>query len=318
MNVSFNDLLNQFNLQRTNALAESSKKTYRNGREEYELYCSLLNPPQVPWPATVELIGTFLQWKLNNGCTFSYLKILLSSIANFNRTNNLPNFCYSYQLKEFMFASSRMLLAGKYPYASDAMKLEAFENLFLVLDLDNPLDARDGSILSIQFHAMLRISEVLSIKIEDIKRYTDKIIISITKTKTDQTGIGRDITIWFSKKPSNVMKWLDAWTLHLATQRIFEGYLFRSMAKNGVIKLTLPCISSSTVSRRLKNIITDAGLDASFFSSHSLRKGGAQTAALNGATIGTIQRTGGWKSSVFLKYIAVDDQQAAEDLKGKF
>ena len=52
-------------------------------------------------------------------------------------------------------------------------------------------DVRDICVFTIQFECMLRISEVVRLKIEDIEMNDQLVKISIRKTKVDRQGYGR-------------------------------------------------------------------------------------------------------------------------------
>lgn len=95
-----------------------------------------------------------------------------------------------------------------------------------------------------------------------------------------------------------------------------SGPVFVSANIHGI---PLECrLTANAISKQYKKMFKNAGLDCSAFSSHSLRKGGARHASLSGATASTIQLTGGWKSTCFLKYTSVDAETAFADLDSVF
>ena len=51
-------------------------------------------------------------------------------------------------------------------------------------------------------------------------------------------------------------------------------------------------------------------IDSSAYSSHSLRKGGANAAAKSGIQDNIIQRHGRWKSTIFMEYTKMERKEA--------
>ena len=62
-------------------------------------------------------------------------------------------------------------------------------------------------------------------------------------------------------------------------------------------------ISKPVVDRYIKSLVSGHGLDASMYSTHSLRSGAATSAASVGCTEYEIQAIGGWRSQAYTGYI---------------
>ena len=69
------------------------------------------------------------------------------------------------------------------------------------------------------------------------------------------------------------------------------------------------CISYSTFTSRLKQLLRKAGLDADLFSGHSFRRGGATFLHDNGGTALMVQACGDWSSQCFTKYLYLTEAQ---------
>ena len=163
--------------------------------------------------------------------------------------------------------------------------------------------------MTLQFRLMLRISEVLNLNFDDIEIADDLYKFHIRRSKNDQSGIGRDLYVRYKDNELNPIKFLKLYIESIPC----SGAIFKSFdIHHKVIENSR--ISDTAIRKRYKKHFVRAGLDASLFSTHSLRKGGARYASLNGANISTIQFTGGWRSSCFLRYTSVDTETAFNDL----
>ena len=120
-------------------------------------------------------------------------------------------------------------------------------------------------------------------------------------------GIGRSIIVYKNDKKHSSYNWLI-----LDLQMRMKSFNTKLFLSRGGQQLT-----STDVSVRLKKWIAEIKEDPGNYSTHSLRKGGAQTAAFNGAFPTAIKHQGGWKSNCFLTYTTFDEEMAGENLKNK-
>ena len=70
--------------------------------------------------------------------------------------------------------------------------------------------------------------------------------------------------------------------------------------------------------KRFKKLLEKAELQKEKIWTHSLRKGGAVRLAENHVGVDPIKYQGGWKSPVFLKYTAFDQQKTERAIEHKF
>ena len=154
---------------------------------------------------------------------------------------------------------------------------------------------------------MLKVSELVAIQIDHIQFAEDRYALFISKTKIDQTGEGRNVIVYKSPSLHSSFVWLEQYIRN--RNDLNNRSLF--------ITRTGKTISSHDVRDRVKHWIKLIEKDPVGYSTHSLRKGGGQTAAFNGAFPSSIKHQGGWRSNCFLTYTAFDEEMASKDLKGK-
>ena len=169
-----------------------------------------------------------------------------------------------------MKATKRELLGSSFPYATDAIKVEDLNEISTKIDPSKFIHLIDITMFTLQFECMLRISKGSAIQIEHITIADDHYSLYIPKTKTDQNGDGRRVIVYCSETPHSSYKWL----------RLYLNY--RQNCDNRCLFLTRTggAIKPLDVRNRLKFWISSIGKDPNNYSTHSLRKGGAQTAAL--------------------------------------
>ncbi len=160
---------------------------------------------------------------------------------------------------------------------------------------------RDRAILLIGFAGAFRRSELVALRMEDLKFTKEGIVVNLKRSKTDQIGEGRDIAIPYGSNPLTCpVRNLQDW---LTSAKIDNGPLFRAINRHG--QVAAKAISHRSVARMIKANPFLIGRSESF-SGHSLRSGFATTAALAGVPEHEIMRqTGHKKSDTIKKYIRI-------------
>lgn len=138
---------------------------------------------------------------------------------------------------------------------------------------------RDRALLLIGFAGALRRSELVDLKVNDIERTAEGIILHIGRSKTDQEGKGAIIPIPHGRKLKPVEA-LDDW---LAFARIADGPVFRPVDKIGRA-LDRP-LTPHSVALIVKGYARKLRLDAETFAGHSLRAGFVTSALEDGADV---------------------------------
>lgn len=168
----------------------------------------------------------------------------------------------------------------------------------------NVKGSRDKALILIGFCGAFRRSELVGLNIEDVEFTSQGAVIILTRSKTDQTGVGRKIGIPFGRGMICPVKSLQAWIDVLDAD---TGAIFRPVTKGGVISDKR--LSGHAVSCIIKEHIKKIGeLDPARYSGHSLRAGLATSAAMHGASSWKIRaQTGHASDSSLSRYIRDGD-----------
>lgn len=175
------------------------------------------------------------------------------------------------------------------------------EDLIRIMNVlgDRPKDMRDRALLLVGFAGGFRRSELVALNVEDIQQARQGIVVSIRRSKTDQTGLGREIGIPFARSRFCPVKSLEQW---LDEARIEHGPIFRAVDRHG--QIGCDHLSPDAVASIVKARVIEIGLDATKYSGHSLRAGLATSAAMAGVSSFDIRKQTGHASDAMLaRYI---------------
>ena len=144
---------------------------------------------------------------------------------------------------------------------------------------------RDAAIIAVASDALLRVSEIEALDVDDVN-FTEQTVL-IRRSKTDQEGAG---VVQFIGEPTvaRVSAWLENASLS-------EGALFRPVHKSG--QLRRGRLTEGSIRRIIIRRARDAGVEGRI-SGHSLRVGSAQSLATAGASLVEMQLAGRWQSPV--------------------
>lgn len=175
------------------------------------------------------------------------------------------------------------------------------EDLFLTLDAtgESVRDLRDRALLLIGFAGGFRRSELVGLTFADVERVRQGMILTLCRSKTDQTGEGRKIGIPLARGRWCPVDALEQW---LAKSGIVKGALFRPIDRHG--RIGLKPLSGEAACLIVKERVRTVGIDPSGDSGHSLRAGFATSAAQAGVPSWKIrQQTGHASDAMLARYI---------------
>ena len=141
---------------------------------------------------------------------------------------------------------------------------------------------RDTAMIRLMSDCLLRISEVVTVNVGDLKEKT----LTLRSSKTDQEGTGESLYVCDATR--NV---LDRYR---ERSGITDGAVFRHIRRGDHIQSDR--LTPHSARRIIKKRAANAGVEG-FISGHSLRVGSAVSLAQAGATVVDMQVAGRWKSS---------------------
>ena len=154
---------------------------------------------------------------------------------------------------------------------------------------DTVIGQRDAAIIAVGFAGALRRSEICELKVQDVKfiepsleMQSDRMLITIRRSKTDQEGRGQRIAIIDGQTIRPVQR-LRAW---LAISGIEDGPLFQTLKRGGYLRGNP--MHHSDIPRIVKHYAALIGLDPKAIAGHSLRAGFITSAAVHNARLDKI------------------------------
>ncbi|XP_031337283.1 uncharacterized protein LOC116166471 [Photinus pyralis] len=281
------------------SISKATMKQYTCGLKRWWLYCQKLNLDL--YDANVNTILSFLTEEFNKGASYATLNTLRSSLAFIIPTN----LALDTKIKRF-FRGVQMLRpsAPKYDYTWDPGEVLTFlENCDSANISFTLLSKKLATLLALA--TAHRVQTLSLIDIRNIHKIPDGTAIQIKipdRIKTSRKN---------GMQPLLSLPFLtDRPEICVATT--LEIYLTRTSSRRPknchklFITLKRPHteVTSQTLSRWIKQTLTQSGINTEIFSAHSTRHASTSAACRNGLNLDEIRRTAGWSknSDTFAKY----------------
>jgi len=277
------------------AYSPSTIRSYRANFEKFIEYCS--DKHNIALPANDESVANYIQHLIQLGLKSASIRIAIAAIATIHKLNGLDDPAQKPLVKIEMRRMHRLLSrASHQAYGITSSLLEK-----LIKTTNNStIGLRNRALLLVAYDTMCRRSEIVSLRIEDI-RYVKtnenmNCSIILRKSKTDQDAIGKHLHL--SQKTTIVLKkWLS---------KIKEnhGPIFRGITRSGKITNSL---SEGQINRIYKRLAREAKFDKAIINSisgHSTRVGAAQDLVQSGVSLPLLMNRGRWsKPETAIRYI---------------
>lgn len=289
------------------ATAINTRRAYQSAIRQYEAHGGLL-------PADEAAVARYLvaQAALLNPRTLS---LHLTALSHWHRYQQLPDPTQSPHIRKLLKGIQRE--HGRPKRKAKALQAEHIHQLVTPLmkakteDTVNPLKAlRDKALILLAYFGAFRRSELLAIQVEHLQFEPEGLLILVPRSKTDVQGQGIVKALPYANDKNAVcpVRAVQQW---LAATALTEGILFRAINRWG--QLQSKPLHLDSLNTILKSVAQQAHLDLNGpFSSHSLRRGFATSAARAGADFMAIKRHGGWQNDhVVRSYI--EEGQCFED-----
>lgn len=169
---------------------------------------------------------------------------------------------------------------------------------------------RDKALLMVGFAGAFRRSELVSIQVNQLRFVKQGMVIHLARSKTDSTGLGRDVAIPFaSNRKRCAVGALRSW---LKDAAITHGMVFRQVNQYG--QVLGQGLSDQSVALVVKRCVKELGLKPADYSGHSLRAGLVTSAALAGVDVWKIRQQTGHQSDAMLQRYIRDSQLFSDHL----
>lgn len=293
--VQNTDLYNLLSLLK-NARAGSTTKAYINDFRRFsdwctsKLFCALPSKPLY--------IGLFVSHLVSQGLGSSTVVQYVSAISWVHRMSGLPD-PGADTLCRFAVDSARRQLP-KNQNRKQVLSIELLTKICESLDSKSLSDARTRAFILIGFVGFLRYSEIAGLRACDVKLTNQKVAwLFIEKSKTDIYRDGAWVPVPYTGKvtcPLSALKnYLSLGDISLDS----ETSLFRCLRFDRAVGTTVLNSRPLTYTRALelfRSALAPFCADPTVYGLHSLRSGGATSAAANNVSDRLIKIHGRWRS----------------------
>jgi integrase len=188
---------------------------------------------------------------------------------------------------------------GTAPHHKSALLVDDLRRIIAPLG-ESLLDRRDRALMLLGFAAALRRSELVALRVDDIRFEEEGLVLTLRPSKTNEGGRLETVAVANGSEPTTCpVRALRAW---LAAAGLVNGPLFLGLSPQGGLR-TAP-LGDRMVAHVVKRRCKAVEIDPKDFAGHSLRRGFAAAAARAKKPDRTIKRHGRWRSTAMLdRYI---------------
>ena len=265
-----------------NSKAQNTLRAYQADFKDFSSFCARNGFKSLP--TEPKIIALYLT-HLSSFSKFSTLKRRIASIKVVHKLKGHYIDAKHPIITENIMGIKRKL--GVKQTSKKPILINDLKNIINVIDQEkNEIKKyQNKAMILIGFAGGFRRSELVSIEYEDIDFVSEGVKITVTKSKTDQTGIGLTKAIpYFENKTYcpviSLRKWIEYSNINI-------GKIFK--------------VSDKTVALTIKKYALMAGLDNSKYAGHSLRSGFATSTAEIGADERSIMAMTGHKSTQMVR-----------------
>ncbi len=250
-------------------------------------------------PAKDVHVALFLVNLIQNGSVYATIKNVFYAIKWFHNIGGLKDPCDSSLCKNLLEASKR--ISSQPTKKKQPFEIEDLQKIFDMCGgrSDSLLDLRNVCFILLSFAGFLRLSEASSLKKEHITFYETHMTVFIEKSKTDVYREGNRLYIACTGSSLCPVKMLQLYFEKgniKDHEFIFRQVTYMKSTKDYKLRSANQPLGYSTMNEQLKRLVQKIGKDPRQFSLHSLRSGGASSAANNGVKNKLFKRHGCWKS----------------------
>lgn len=291
--------------------AVSTRRKYEAAWDAFAAWCR--QHGHEPLPAHPAVVAGYLAAEATRGVSPSWVQLQLSAIGWVHRRagRQPPQKTEQGAVIHEILAGIRRE-GGRPPVRKAPADADIVRDVLVHITGDSLRDVRDRALWAFGMASCMRRSELVALRVEDLRRASEGFRVAIRRSKGDQEGKGQEIAVPEGRRIRPVQH-LEAW---LAAGGIADGYLFRRISNDGRT-VTADPMSDRAVARVVKARIAAAGLDPAVYGGHSLRAGFLTAAARAGASIFQMQAQSRHKSvqvlSAYVRSARLFEEHAGRD-----
>lgn len=272
-------------------VAANTRRAYTADLADFAAYCG--DRDLDPLPAAPTTVAAYLAWLVEDrGLKTSTARRRLAAIATAHTAAGFDS-----PTASLLVRTAWRGLTRQHGTAQTAKRAITVGELRAMVDGcgDDLAGIRDRALLLVGFGAALRRSELVALRVEDVRVEVEGLRVMVRRSKTDQHGAGEEVAIARGSGSTDPVAALAAW---LATAQVGDGAIFRRIDRHGNVGEAL---SSQSVALVVKSRAAAVGIDPEVVAGHSLRSGLATAAAAAGAEERDIQRQTRHKSTAMVR-----------------
>lgn len=272
------------------SISKSTRRAYESDWRHFFQFCRELELEELP--ATPETVCLYLSALADKQAAVSTIVRRLTSISAIHRAAGHDSPAKNDKVARVLKGVKRS--CGRPPEQAKALSWHDLSRLIAQCD-SLMIGLRDAAILALGWSSALRRSELVALNIGDLDIVEEGVVITVTRSKTDQEGQGYRIGIPRAKSGLCPVETVRRWIQRQASDDQLPGDtpLFCKLGIFGRGKWwSAPSgrLSARMVSEIVKRYAKFAGLNPELYSAHSLRRGLATEAGARGVPERVISR----------------------------
>ena len=273
--------------------AINTQRAYKSDLKQFKKWCA--ENGQSEFPATAPTLAAYVS-HLADTHKWASINRKLAAISKLHELNNLDLPTKDKAFRAVMEGIKRT--NGVRQKQAPAFKMKELKTILQGIHTTTNAGLRDKCLLLVGFAGAYRRSELVSLNIEDVQYNDDGVIISLSKSKTNQYGEAEEKAFFYSPEADfcpirNLKQWIGR--LEKST-----GPLFVRVRKGD--KITEERLNDMTVYETVKKYMGER------YSAHSLRASFITIAKINGADDSEIMRQSKHKTSLMIqRYTRIED-----------
>jgi integrase len=189
------------------------------------------------------------------------------------------------------------------------LRWHAIRDILQRLELAKDQHLELAAVITLGHNGLLRSGEIAQLHVSDVlfNGARDRFYLKLSRSKTVRSGAGDKVEYRDFGRGSAVQM-MRRWTDRCAVVGHRSGSLFPAISRSG--KWSEAGVGTARIRSMIKEAVTLVGLDAKFYSGHSLRAGGATDLFVERAGLSVIKKMGRWASDAALLYYRCEDDVA--------